>query len=72
MLNHANLDNLNTWLKCNFNSNRVTDPIEHRQQFAHGIFALGHGPLGNSAIKFLNECDARRGTDWHKTFPELV
>jgi sulfatase maturation enzyme AslB (radical SAM superfamily) len=72
LLNQANLDNLNTWLKQNFNSNRVTDPIEHRQQFAHGIFALSHGSISDSAIKFLDECDQRRGTDWRKTFPELV
>lgn len=71
ILNFAGLDNLNTWLKINFNSNRVTDPVEYRQQFAHGMFALTHGTLTDSAIKFLDNCDARRGTDWRKTFPEL-
>ena len=72
ILNYANLDNLNDWLKRNFNSNRVTDPIEHRQQLAHGTFALSHRTLTDLAIKFLDDCDTRRNTNWRRTFPELV
>jgi sulfatase maturation enzyme AslB (radical SAM superfamily) len=71
ILNYANLENLQSWLKNNFSSNRLTDPVEHRQQFAHGTFALDHGALTDIAKKFLDDCDNRRGTNWRKTFPEL-
>jgi sulfatase maturation enzyme AslB (radical SAM superfamily) len=72
ILNHANLDNLNTWLKTNFYTNRVTDPIEHRQQSVTGIFSLdGATTRSKSIVRFLDDCDARRGTDWRNTFPEL-
>ena len=72
ILNHANLDNLNIWLKTNFHTNKVTDPIEYRQQLVTGIFALEGATLrAKSIIQALDECDARRGTDWRKTFPEL-
>lgn len=70
ILNQHNLDNLNTWLKQNFHTSRFTDPIEHRQQFTDGIFALNNAK--EQVVKFLNECDARRGTNWKITFPELV
>jgi len=69
MLNQANIVNLNQWLKENFHTSRFTDPIEHRQQLTHGIFALD-API-KQAVEFLNRCDARRGTDWRTTFPEL-
>jgi sulfatase maturation enzyme AslB (radical SAM superfamily) len=70
MLNYHNLDNLNAWLQENFCVSRFSDLIEHRQQPAVGKFALA----GNKelALKFLDDCDARRGTDWRETFPELV
>jgi molybdenum cofactor biosynthesis enzyme MoaA len=71
ILNYANLDNLNTWLKTNFNANRVTDPVEHRQQPAAGLFAIANRKLTTNMIEFLNACDQRRGTDWQQTFPEL-
>jgi len=70
ILNQHNLDNLNTWLKQNFHTSRFTDPIEHRQQPTEGIFALNNAK--EQVIKFLNECDTRRGTNWKITFPELV
>lgn len=71
ILNHANLKNLNTWLKSNFYANRVTDPIEHRRQLANGIFALDY-PDKSIVVEFLNSCDQRRGTNWRTTFPELA
>jgi sulfatase maturation enzyme AslB (radical SAM superfamily) len=69
ILNQLNLDNLNAWLKQNFHTSRFTDPIEHRQQLTWGTLALT-APM-DQAIKFLNACDARRGTNWQETFPEL-
>jgi organic radical activating enzyme len=70
ILNYHNLDNLNQWLQQNFHKSRFTDPIEHRQQPANGRFALtGNREL---ALKFLDDCDARRGTNWRTTFPELA
>ena len=70
ILNKHNLENLNHWLQENFYISRFTDPIEHRQQFAQGKLALS-APK-ESAIKFLDACDVRRGTNWRTTFPELV
>ena len=69
ILNQLNLDNLNAWLKQNFHTSRFTDPIEHRQQLTRGTLALT-APM-DQAIKFLDACDARRGTNWQETFPEL-
>ena len=70
ILNHANIDNLTQWLKENFHTTRFTDPIEYRQQLVQGIFSLDQPK--EKAIKFLDECDIRRGTNWKTTFPELV
>ena len=73
ILNHANLDKLNLWLTNNFYVSRFTDPIAHRQQFAIELFALDGATERIHQIKqFLESCDARRGTDWRATFPELV
>ena len=71
ILNQDNLIKLNQWLSKNFNANRVTDPIEYRTQDAIGMFAVGNTNK-KQIIDFLNSCDQRRGTDWKKTFPELV
>jgi sulfatase maturation enzyme AslB (radical SAM superfamily) len=70
MLNYHNLDNLNAWLQKNFSVSRFADPIEHQQQLAIGRLATTSSK--EIAIEFLNACDARRGTDWRTTFPELV
>jgi sulfatase maturation enzyme AslB (radical SAM superfamily) len=73
VLNHANLDNLNAWLKKHFYRSRFTDPIEHRQQLTFGLFSLENFQDRLESIKiFLDSCDARRGTNWRATFPELV
>ena len=73
ILNKANLDNLNNWLRTNLHSNRVTDPIEHRQQNAVGLFSQYESEYRKKEIeKFLNECDTRRKTNWKATFPELA
>ena len=73
ILNHANLDNLNTWLKQNLSVSRFADPVEHRQQLVQGTFALANAKQRTNQIKrFLDSCDRRRGTDWRKTFPELT
>lgn len=72
ILNSNNLTNLSDWLKNNFTENRLGDPIEHRQQQASGLFALENlNDKKNKIIKFLDECDSRRGTNWRKTLPEL-
>lgn len=70
ILNYHNLDNLSQWLQQNFHKSRFTDPIEHRQQPVVGRFALSKNR--ELALKFLDDCDARRGTNWRTTFPELV
>jgi hypothetical protein len=70
ILNYHNLDNLNQWLQQNFHKSRFTDPIEHRQQPVVGRFALSKNR--ELALNFLDKCDARRGTNWRTTFPELA
>ena len=70
ILNYHNLDNLNQWLQQNFHKSRFKDPIEHRQQPVVGRFALSKSR--ELALKFLDDCDARRGTNWRTTFPELA
>jgi hypothetical protein len=73
VLNYSNLPNLALWLNKNFNKNRVSDPIEHRQQPVTGLFALdNYAANSGDVIKFLDDCDARRGTNWRFTFPELA
>ena len=69
ILNRHNLTNLNAWLSANFASNRVSDPIERRQQEVSGIFSK----FTLSELKeFLDACDLRRGTNWKMVFPELI
>lgn len=73
ILNHSNLEQLNAWLRTNFHTTRFTDPIEHRQQFTVGMFALdGADKRKSKIIAILDSIDQRRGTDWRATFPELV
>ena len=72
ILNYFNLTNLNSWLTNNFNSNRLGDIIDHRQQPALRLFALNSNKsLTEPMVKFLDDCDLRRNTNWQKTFPEL-
>lgn len=68
ILNQHNLVNLNAWLSANFATNRVTDPIEHRQQKVSGIFS----EFSQAVVEYLDACDQRRGTNWRITFPELT
>jgi sulfatase maturation enzyme AslB (radical SAM superfamily) len=70
VLNESNLDSLNLWLQQNFSHNRVTDPIDHRQQPCNGIFTTSNTDW-NMVVKNLNELDLRRGISWRDTFPEL-
>lgn len=73
ILNHGNLEQLNAWLQTNFHTTRFTDPIEHRQQFTMGMFALdGADKRKSKIITTLDSIDQRRGTNWRETFPELV
>jgi sulfatase maturation enzyme AslB (radical SAM superfamily) len=73
ILNHANLNSLNLWVTNNFYVSRFSDPIEHRQQLAGGLFALDGVEKRTKQIKrFLDSCDARRGTNWQTTFTELT
>lgn len=72
VLNHDNIDNLMTWLSANFSVNKYTDPIEHRTQLTMGVLSLESAKSSpDKIVKFLNDCDARRGTDWNTTFPNL-
>jgi sulfatase maturation enzyme AslB (radical SAM superfamily) len=73
ILNYHNLHNLDLWLKENFHTNRVTDPIEHRKQLADGLFALSTVEENKEKIlEFLDTLDQRRSLSWRKVFPELA
>jgi len=73
VLNFYNLNNLDQWLLQNFRTSRFTDPVEYRQQFTAGIFSLKNAhSRKNDIVAALNKIDQRRGTDWKKTFPELL
>jgi len=71
ILNQHNLDNLSCWLIKNFSMNRLSDPIQHRQQPADGLLSTSLVDKGK-VMEFLDSCDHRRGTDWKTTFPELL
>jgi molybdenum cofactor biosynthesis enzyme MoaA len=69
-LNQKSIPKLSEWLRMNFYVTRFTDAIQHRQQYAVGKFGLN-----NDLVQIrhqLDEIDARRGTDWRTTFPELA
>lgn len=69
-LNQHSLPVLESWLKQNFSISRFSDPIEHRKQFAHGPLSCSRNL--DFVRNYLDSIDKRRGTDWRKTFPELV
>jgi MoaA/NifB/PqqE/SkfB family radical SAM enzyme len=73
VLNQGNLDNLNRWLTANFSSNRFTDPVEYRTQLATGkLSTLNVAQRSEQIVGYLDSLDARRGTSWKSTFPELT
>jgi sulfatase maturation enzyme AslB (radical SAM superfamily) len=73
VLNHDNLEQLDSWLKTNFYVTKYSDPIEHRQQAVQGLFSLTDAKKRREKIlDFLTKCDQRRGTDWKTTFPNLL
>lgn len=69
-LNQKYQADLDTWLKKNFSVSKFSDPIEHRKQPAWGNLSCNNNPVTIKA--YLDAIDRRRGTDWRKTFPELV
>lgn len=72
ILNYYNLDNLKRWLRDNFSTNRLTDPIEHRQQMVTGLFSVDNvAQRKDKIVEFLNDLDKKRGTNWRQTLPEL-
>ena len=70
ILNQLTLSDLDQWLDKNFAVSRFQDTIEHRKQMVVGKLAPG-APV-DLQLAWLDACDARRGTDWRITFPELV
>ena len=73
ILNYNNYNNLLDWFKNNFYMNRVSDLVEYKTQFTHGILSIENYTERKVAIKsYLDKLDLRRSTNWQKTFPELV
>lgn len=73
ILNYHNYHNLLSWLKLNFSTNRVTDPVQYRTQLTHGILGSENYKARTSEIvNYLDSLDARRNTAWRDIFPELV
>jgi organic radical activating enzyme len=73
ILNQNNMTRLEAWLANNFSQNRLGDSVLHRKQPAVGLFALDSADTKmHGIVKFLNDCDARRGTNWKTVFPDLA
>lgn len=73
VLNQNNMPKLESWLTNNFDKNRLGDPVSHRKQPAVGLFALDNADTkAHGIVKFLSDCDARRGTNWKTVFPDLA
>ena len=73
ILNYHNYKNLLAWLKSNFSTNRVTDPVEYRTQQTFGILRMDNvNQRKTQIVEYLNKLDLSRGTNWKITFPELV
>jgi sulfatase maturation enzyme AslB (radical SAM superfamily) len=72
ILNNSNYPILIEWLKNNFASNRVNDPVEFRTQLVTGILSLSNFlNKKKEVLNYLNVIDSNRGTNWRFTFPEL-
>ena len=69
ILNKSNIHNLEKWVLENFSNNRLGDTVSIKKQAATGKLSLDNT---NTAAKYLDSLDARRGTSWQDTFPELV
>jgi len=69
ILNQDTIQELDSWIEENFSENRLGDKIEHRKQMANGI--LSTDKLTGNFVKYLDQCDNRRGTDWRQVFPNL-
>lgn len=71
ILNEPYIQHLSDWVAENFNTNRFTDPIEHRFQYAVGRMAIDNHKKLN-VLDFLTKLDQRRGTDWKSIFPLAI
>jgi len=71
LLNQDTIAELEHWLTENFKTNRVTDPIEHKQQPVDGLLNSNNTDW-EKIVEYLDNLDQRRGTSWRHTFPELT
>ena len=71
LLNQDTITELKYWLTENFKTNRVTDPIEHKQQPVTGLLSSNNTDW-KDIVEYLDKLDQRRGTSWRRTFPELT
>ena len=73
VLNKPYLDRLDRWLDTNFRFSKFQDPIQHRYQDCLGDLSPhdAHNRR-QSIVTYLDEIDARRGTNWRNTFPDAV
>jgi MoaA/NifB/PqqE/SkfB family radical SAM enzyme len=69
VLNQDLISELDSWVAENFYENRLGDAVSHRKQLANGILSVD-SPLSD-CVKYLDQCDKRRGTDWREVFPIL-
>lgn len=73
ILNKPYLDDLRKWLDKNFYRSRFQDPIQHRYQDCIGDLSPHQAESRKKLIvEYLDQIDARRGTDWRSTFPHTV
>jgi sulfatase maturation enzyme AslB (radical SAM superfamily) len=71
ILNQSNINNIKSWVQDNFPYNRLQDPVEHRFQFAVGLFDI-HNSDSQEIVKFLDELDLKRHTNWRKMLPDVA
>lgn len=71
ILNFNNYNNLKKWIQENFSKNKVSDPVQLYSQPTVGILAK-NTKNKTKVVEYLDSLDNRRGTNWKKTFPELV
>lgn len=71
VLNQSNLDNIKQWAQNNFCYNRLQDPVEHRFQFAAGLFDI-HNYDSEQIVEFLDNLDSKRHTNWRKVLPDVA
>ena len=71
IFNLAYLDELDTWVKQNFTTNREGDPINHTRHLAMGLFKLEN--CSKEYVDWTSDLPLRRyiGAGWKESYPQI-